>query len=217
MISYLTSDNLEFPTVDQALKEPNGLLAVGGDLSVKRLMNAYQHGIFPWYNEDQPILWWSPDPRAVLFPKDLHISRSLRRVLNKKDFQITVNKAFHQVIKACAKPRPNQKGTWILPEMVDAYVALHQAGFAHSIEVWKKDKLIGGIYGVAVGKTFSAESMFKQEANASKIALVHLTKNLSYKLIDCQIFNPFLQSMGTIEISRAEYLVHLTKWCYNCP
>lgn len=211
MITYLTSENIEFPPVEKALKEPNGLLAAGGDLSVKRLLNAYQHGIFPWYSKGQPVLWWSPNPRAVLFPKDLHISRSLRRILNKKEFQITVNQAFHKVITACAQPRKTQKDTWILPEMIDAYIALHEAGFAHSVETWQGNKLIGGIYGVAVGKVFSAESMFKKQANASKAALVHLVKNLGYALIDCQIFSPFLQSMGAIEISRTEYLEHLTK------
>ncbi len=205
----LLSETDDFPDVSFALKEPNGLLAVGGDLSVQRLVSAYQNGIFPWFNEGQPILWWSPNPRAVIFLEDFKIARSLKKVLRHTTFEITIDQDFEQVINACASPRPKQQETWISKEMIAAYLNLHQAGYAHSIEVWRDRKLIGGLYGVDCGRIFAGESMFSFESNGSKIALVALVNHLqkfNYELIDCQFNNPFLQKFGTCEIPRDEFI-----------
>ena len=197
-----------FPPVENALSEPNGLLAVGGDLSPQRLLEAYSKGIFPWFNEDDPILWWSPDPRMVLFPDELKISRSLRKTLKKDHYQIRTDCSFTQVMHACAAPRRGQAGTWIHPKMVAAYTILHEMGLAHSIETWMDGVLIGGLYGVSLGKVFFGESMFSLVPDASKIALVHLVKQLQYweyGLIDCQVKTGHLASLGAREISRVEF------------
>lgn len=208
----LNIDDLEFPPVEQAMKSPNGLLAVGGDLSPTRLLAAYSQGIFPWYSDDEPILWWSPDPRGVLFFDDLHISKDLEKHLRKRNFQISFDQAFEDVIRACAEPRKKHPLTWITPEMMAAYCELHRLGFAHSLEVWQNDQLIGGIYGVWINEVFCGESMFSRVSNASKIALVFLIEYLKEhdaKLLDCQLLNPFLESMGAREIPRREFLKFL--------
>lgn len=198
-LPWLSIDNLQFPALETALTEPNGLLAVGGDLSVERLTAAYQRGIFPWYEADQPILWWSPDPRCVLFPDQLHVSRSLKKRLASNCYQVTLDRAFTRVVAACAAPRAASEGTWISPEMQQAYVALHHSGIAHSVEVWSDASLVGGLYGVALGRVFFGESMFSLRSDASKVGLVHLCRRLQdwgYELIDCQVDNPHLQSLG---------------------
>ena len=197
-----------FPPVENALSEPNGLLAVGGDLSPQRLLEAYSRGIFPWFYEDDPILWWSPDPRMVLFPDELKISRSLRKTLKKDHYQIRTDCSFTQVMHACAAPRKGQAGTWIHPQMVVAYTILHEMGLAHSIETWMDGVLVGGLYGVSLGKVFFGESMFSLVPDASKIAFVHLVKQLQcweYGLIDCQVKTGHLASLGAREISRVEF------------
>ena len=201
-----------FPASDQALDYPRGLLAAGGDLSPARLTNAYRHGIFPWYSEGEPILWWSPAPRCVLFPSAVHVSRRLRRRYNQGRFTLTADLAFNRVIEACAGPRSDHDGTWITDEMLAAYIQLHQLGIAHSVEVWLDDELAGGIYGLALGRVFFGESMFSKHKDASKVALVTLCKQLQrwdFTLLDCQIINPHLLSMGAQEISRNEFQQHL--------
>jgi len=197
-----------FPPVENALSEPNGLLAIGGDLTSHRLLEAYSKGIFPWFNEDQPILWWSPDPRMVLFPHQLKISRSLRKAVKKTHYKICTDCNFTQVMLACAAPREGQSGTWIHPQMIAAYTALHEMGLAHCVETWIDGELAGGLYGVALGKVFFGESMFSRVQDASKIALVHLVKQLQFwqfGLIDCQVKTHHLVSLGAQEISRAEF------------
>ncbi|SNX60508.1 leucyl/phenylalanyl-tRNA--protein transferase [Nitrosomonas ureae] len=197
-----------FPPVENALSEPNGLLAIGGDLTSHRLLEAYSKGIFPWFNEDQPILWWSPDPRMVLFPHHLKISRSLRKAVKKTHYKICTDCNFTQVMLACAAPREGQSGTWIHPQMIAAYTALHEMGLAHCVETWIDGELAGGLYGVALGKVFFGESMFSRVQDASKIALVHLVKQLQFwqfGLIDCQVKTHHLASLGAQEISRAEF------------
>lgn len=201
-----------FPPLEKALDDPNGLLAIGGDLSPQRLIEAYRSGIFPWFNEDEPILWWSPDPRMVLFPEELKISRSLRKTLYKDHYQILTDTAFTQVMHACAAPRKGQSGTWIHPEMIAAYTTLHDMGLAHSVETWIDGELVGGLYGVALGKVFFGESMFSSSTDASKIAFVHLVKQLQYRefgLIDCQVKTHHLASLGAREISRASFSLQL--------
>lgn len=207
MIHLLSSNSL-FPPLEEALREPNGLLAMGGDLSPQRLINAYQNGIFPWFNEDEPILWWSPDPRMVLFPSELKVSRSLKKSIQKNNYIIRTDYHFTQVMQACAAPRKNQAGTWIHPEMVAAYSALHELGLAHSVETWVDGKLVGGLYGIALGKVFFGESMFSCVPDASKIAFVHLVRQLAqwnFVLIDCQIRTAHLASLGAREIPRTEF------------
>lgn len=207
MIPWLTSD-LSFPPPELALIEPNGLLALGGDLSCKRLIQAYSKGIFPWFNEDEPILWWSPDPRMVLFPAELKITRSLRKALQKHDYQVSADRSFDQVIAACAAPRRNQGGTWINPGMIEAYRELHRMGHAHSVETWIDGKLSGGLYGVALGHAFFGESMFSRTTDASKIAFVHLVKQLArwrFGIIDCQMKTAHLASLGAREIPRTQF------------
>lgn len=201
--------NQAFPPVELALDEPNGLLAVGGDLSPARLINAYRHGIFPWFNENQPILWWSPDPRAVLFPEHLHVSRSLRRLIKKEPFKITLDRDFEGVLRACAEPRRHEPGTWITAGMRDAYLKLHGMGAAHSVEAWQEGKLVGGLYGVAIGRVFFGESMFSRATNASKVAFVYLVEQLQrwrYTLIDCQVSSAHLHSLGAVDIKRDVFI-----------
>src|SRR3990170_3528099 len=185
-----------FPPPEYA--DASGLLAVGGDLSSQRLLEAYRRGIFPWYSEDQPILWWSPEPRCVLFPGNLKVSRSLRATLRKDRFQVSVDRAFRQVMAACAGPRRGQTGTWVTPELIEAYERLHRLGYAHSVECWRDGRLVGGLYGVALGRVFFGESMFAQEPDASKVCLVHLVGDLQHRdftLVDCQVPTPHLESL----------------------
>ena len=207
-LPWLDPDQLWFPPADDALEDPDGLLAVGGDLSSERLLLAYRNGIFPWFSEDQPILWWSPDPRCVLIPDDIHISRSLRRTLNQQRFSVTADRCFSRVIRLCATTRA--EGTWITDEMMAAYSRLHRQGHAHSIEVWNpQGELAGGMYGVALGRCFFGESMFSLETNASKVLMVHLARQLAawgYQLMDCQVESRHLMSMGARTIPRAEFL-----------
>ena len=205
----LSETSLAFPPLEYALSEPNGLLAVGGDLSPQRLISAYKNGIFPWFSEHDPLLWWSPDPRAVINIPDLNINRTLTKFLKKSPFTVTLNKNFNEVIAYCSDAPFRRDGTWILPEMLQAYKNLHQLGYAHSIEVWQEQTLVGGLYGVAINGFFSGESMFYLKSNASKVALVYLAKHLknaNINLIDCQLLNPFLESMGCKEISRENFV-----------
>lgn len=198
-----------FPDVSEALREPDGLLAVGGDLSVARLVNAYRHGIFPWYSDGDPILWWSPDPRTVLIPDQLRQSRSLRKLLRRRVLGVTMDRDFAAVIKACAEPREPGGGTWLVPEMISAYRALHVRGIAHSVEVWQDARLVGGLYGVAVGGVFFGESMFSRVSNASKVALVHLCQRLAdwgFGMIDCQVLTGHLIRMGATQVRRARFV-----------
>jgi leucyl/phenylalanyl-tRNA--protein transferase len=202
----------EFPPPEQASRE--GLLAVGGDLRPGRLLEAYRRGIFPWYNEGQPILWWSPDPRAVLFPHELKISRSLRKTLRSEKFRVTLDERFDDVVRACAGPRQKyaDHGTWITPAMREAYGELHQLGFGHSVETWHDQELVGGLYGVALGAVFFGESMFSRMADASKVALVRGVRQMQrwgYTLIDCQLPSAHLERLGARAIPRAEYLARL--------
>lgn len=216
MIPWLADDSHDFPPLEQALGEPNGLLAAGGDLSLERLIKAYRSGIFPWYNPGEPILWWSPDPRCVLWPEDLHISRSLRKRLRKQDYSVTFDTAFHRVISACASPRPNQDGTWISNDIFCAYLNLHHQGYAHSVEVWIDNELVGGLYGLALGKVFFGESMFSRQRDCSKIAFAWLTRQLQYwgyELIDCQVYNNHLASLGATEIARPDFIAELNRLC----
>lgn len=210
---YLLSSDIAFPSPN--LTSEDGLLAVGGDLDQKRLLLAYSMGIFPWYAEAEPILWWSPDPRLVLYPGDLRISTSLKKAIKKDLFRITMDQAFEQVITACAKiRREKDEGTWIVQDMIEAYCKLHESGFAHSVEAWQDDTLAGGLYGVSLGKCFFGESMFAIITNASKVALVALVnylKKLSFDLIDCQVKTEHLISFGAREISRERFLKQLKK------
>ncbi len=205
--------DLRFPPVD--LSTPEGLLAVGGDLRPERLLEAYRHGIFPWYNDDQPILWWSPDPRTVLFPDKLHISRSLKRSLRPGLFSVSFDRCFHDVMQHCAEPRPQypEGGTWITTEMFAAYGRLHELGYAHSVETWQGEHLVGGLYGVALGGAFFAESMFTRASDASKVALVSLVRQLQtwgFRLMDCQQSSSHILAFGAEAIPRHEFLDHLT-------
>jgi leucyl/phenylalanyl-tRNA--protein transferase len=214
MIPWLDTDT-PFPPLERALKEPSGLLAAGGNLTPQRLLDAYRHGIFPWYNPGQPPLWWSPDPRMVLFPNELKISRSLAKRLKKQDYEIRCDTAFREVMLACAStPRPEQDGSWIVPEILDGYCDLHALGYAHSIETWMDEKLVGGLYGVAIGRMFYGESMFHRATDASKLAFVHLVRHLKqqgYGMIDCQMHTPHLASLGAREIPRDEFARRLTE------
>ncbi len=208
--------DLTFPDVNLALREPDGLLAVGGDLTSERILSAYKLGIFPWYSDDQPILWWSPDPRTVLFPARLKISRSLRKTLRTARFEVTMDRAFRDVIMACAAPRPSSIGTWITRAMTDAYSELHGHGSAHSVECWLDGQLVGGLYGIAIGRVFFGESMFSRETDASKVAfswLVHHLHKRGFGLIDCQVYSVHLASLGAEEIARADFIRHLDTLC----
>ncbi len=207
---YRLSQQLLFPSPE--LAEPGGLLAVGGDLSPRRLLLAYSLGIFPWFGDDEPLLWWSPDPRCVLYPSEVRISRSLAKVLRQERFRVSFNEAFGEVVAACAISRRRQPGTWITQEMRTAYGRLHRLGYAHSVECWWGDELVGGLYGVALGRCFFGESMFHRATDASKVALVALARRLvelGWPLIDCQLPNPHLSSLGAVEIPRREFLQRL--------
>ncbi len=198
----------KFPSIDQALDEPNGLLAIGGDLSKERLLLAYRRGIFPWYCANEPILWWSPDPRLIIRPAKIKISKSLKKLWKQKKYKITIDQAFKQVIKKCQTPRQSQKDTWITQDMLNAYTDLHNEGYAHSVEIWESNNLVGGLYGVALGRAFFGESMFSEKPNTSKLALVALARQLAmwhFELIDCQVSSDHLRSMGGIEISRQKF------------
>lgn len=200
--------SLWFPS--EEVYEDHGIIAIGGDLSTDRLILAYNSGIFPWYNEDEPILWWSPKERMVMIPGEEKVSKSLRNILNRNLFTVTADTAFAEVIDSCQKiVRPGQDGTWLSDDMKAAYLELHREGFAHSIECWQGDELAGGLYGVSLGKIFCGESMFSKVSNASKVAFVTLNRTLQkndFHLIDCQVYNPFLASLGAYEISRSEFL-----------
>jgi leucyl/phenylalanyl-tRNA--protein transferase len=212
--------DLAFPDVELALKEPDGLLAIGGDLSCARLLIAYANGIFPWYGPGQPILWWSPDPRLVLQPESLHISRSLNKTLRKHLFRVTLDEAFETVIEHCAGPRDNASGTWITPEMIAAYLDLHRQGYAHSVECWQEQRLVGGLYGVSIGRVFFGESMFAHASDASKVALVTLAAQLGrwgFPLIDCQVHTRHLESLGAIPLPRKEFTGILRSACALPP
>jgi leucyl/phenylalanyl-tRNA--protein transferase len=205
-----------FPPASQALTEPNGLLAAGGDLSPKRLLAAYRRGIFPWYEEGQPILWWSPDPRSVLRPDAVKVSRSLRRSLNKGGFELEIDRAFEEVVAACAEPRRYTDSTWITREMAAAYTRLHGLGWAHSFESWRDGELVGGLYGVAIGRVFFGESMFARATDASKVAFVRLAEHLQahdFRLIDCQVASAHVASLGATTVSRADFLALLDEYC----
>jgi len=205
-----------FPPVDYALREPDGLLAIGGDLAPQRILSAYRHGIFPWFSPGQPILWWSPDPRAVLFPEKLKVSRSLRKTINHNTYRVTFDTAFSQVIRACATtPRRGQAGTWITEEMQQAYIQLHLMGYAHSAESWSGDELVGGLYGLHLGQIFFGESMFSRQTDASKVAFVHQVRKLQEKgvmLIDCQVTTEHLLSLGAEEIPRDQFIRLLDRY-----
>ena len=211
--------DLSFPGVEHAT--PEGLLAIGGDLQPERLLEAYRHGIFPWYNEGQPILWWSPDPRTVLFPEHLHISRSLKRSLRPGLFRVTFDQCFETIVRHCAGPRPQypEGGTWIIPAMIEAYTALHRGAYAHSVETWQGDDLVGGLYGVAIGGAFFAESMFTKVDDASKVALVCLVRQLhkwGFRIVDCQQSSPHVLRLGAEEIPRRSY-IDLVKTAVTLP
>lgn len=204
-----------FPHPETALQDPDGLLAVGGDLSPERLMAGYARGIFPWFNDGQPILWWSPDPRAVLFPAEMHVSRSLKRTLKRDAFAITFDRAFDAVIAGCSESR-SETGTWITPEMRQAYESLHELGAAHSVEVWQGETLAGGLYGVGLGRLFAGESMFSAVTDASKVAMLALAQRcqaLGVELIDCQLPTPHLERLGVRLIRRSEYLSRISTLC----
>lgn len=205
-----------FPHIDDALVEPEGLLAAGGDLGSARLIEAYRRGIFPWYDDGQPILWWSPDPRCVLRPREFHVSRSLRRALRKSSMEIRFNTVFSDVIRACAEPRPSQTGTWITADMIVAFERLHDEGWAHSIEVWDGGELAGGIYGIAIGRMFFGESMFSRLTNASKFGLLALSRIMSdegFALLDCQVVSAHLTTLGARMIPRSEFAAILAEAC----
>jgi leucyl/phenylalanyl-tRNA--protein transferase len=217
-IAWLSDDDgAGFPPVNCALAEPDGLLAVGGTLSPRRLISAYEQGVFPWYAERQPVLWWSPDPRAVLFPAELHLSRSLRKRMRNAGLETRLDTAFAEVIRHCAEPRPTADGTWLTADMIDAYSELHRHGLAHSVESWRGADLVGGLYGVRLGRVFFGESMFSRETDASKIALVRLIHEARARgivVIDCQIASPHLQSLGSRSIPRAEFIALLAEHCH---
>jgi leucyl/phenylalanyl-tRNA--protein transferase len=211
----LTTDDFTFPNPEYALDDPDGLLAIGGDLSVQRLINAYHHAIFPWFSQGEPILWWSPSERAVIHPEHVHISKSMAKFMRTTTLKVTLNYAFSEVIKACAQPRKTQSGTWISPAIQQAYQQLHQKGLAHSIEVWDSDLLVGGLYGINVGGVFCGESMFHTQTNASKLAFITLCQHFSHyqgKLIDCQMITPHLESLGVIAITRSDFIKQLQKY-----
>ncbi|WP_055442729.1 leucyl/phenylalanyl-tRNA--protein transferase [Lacinutrix himadriensis] len=206
---YVLDQNIIFPKVEEA--DDEGLLAIGGDLSVERLLLAYKTGIFPWFNEGDPVLWWSPDPRFVLFPKKLKVSKSMKQVLKKSDFTVTVNQDFMGVIKACSlAKRDGQSGTWITDAMVQAYIKLHELGYAKSVEVWQEEELVAGLYGLDLNNgVFCGESMFTNVSNASKVAFITFIQNTNYKLIDCQVYTSHLESLGAEDISRDDFLSFL--------
>ncbi len=207
-IPFLAPDDdlTPFPSVSSALSEPNGLLMAGGNLSPQRLMAAYRAGVFPWYEAGEPILWWSPDPRCIIWPDNIRITRSLRKTIRNGHFEITENLAYRQVMKQCGAPRKGSSGTWVTNEMIDAYCTLNELGMARSLEVWMGHRLVGGLYGIQLGDVFVGESMFSTERDASKVALAYLAQSGRYKLIDCQLETAHLVSMGAISISRERYI-----------
>jgi leucyl/phenylalanyl-tRNA--protein transferase len=208
-IPWITSNSSTFPDLSTALNEPNGLLAFGDDLSAERVYQAYQNGIFPWFSDGEPVMWWSPDPRGIINISQLVINKTLKKVIKRNTFTVTINKDFNQVIALCADAPFRQEETWIVDPMIAAYKLLHKQGKAHSIEVWHNEQLVGGLYGVAVNGYFSGESMFYRQSNASKIALVYLAellKSINVEVIDCQMVNPFLANMGCIEVTREQFL-----------
>lgn len=214
MIPWLQASD-PFPPVEAARRVPNGLLAAGADLTPQRLLDAYTRGIFPWFNPGEPILWWSPDPRMVLFPQEFRPSRSLRKRLRRRDYEVRVDTAFRQVMLGCAAPRRGQHGSWITPQMVEAYTHLNTLGYAHSVETWMQGELVGGLYGVAIGRVFFGESMFARVTDASKIAFAHLVAQLmhwDFGLIDCQMSTRHLASLGAREIPRSEFIALLARF-----
>jgi leucyl/phenylalanyl-tRNA--protein transferase len=214
------SPNQIFPAIETALTEPDGLLAAGGCLSSQRIINAYKQGIFPWYSPGEPILWWSPNPRLVLFPENLYISHSLRKTIRKGTFSLTYDQSFAQVMQYCAAPREEDAGTWITEEMYQSYTQLYQQGIAHSVEAWFDDELVGGLYGIAIGQVFFGESMFHKKTNASKVAFCYLVQQLSewgYRLIDCQVHTHHLSSLGAEEINRANFSSLIKQYCATQP
>lgn len=210
---WLEDNNYEFPPLEQALTDPDGLLAAGGSLSPAILLKAYRGGIFPWYSQGQPVLWWSPDPRCVLFPEKLKISRSLRKTLNKNLFIVKQDTAFRDVMLNCSKPRKDHAGTWITNEMLEAYCHMHELGYAHSIECWQDDQLAGGLYGMSLGDMFFGESMFSKQADASKVALEYLCNSIRPKLIDVQVYSKHMGSLGAELIPRKRFIEYLHKYC----
>lgn len=223
MIPWLSPQNLDFPPVEYAMDEPNGLLAAGGDLNPDRILAAYRQGIFPWFNPGDPILWWSPNPRTVIFPETHHVSKSLRKTLRKGLYRVTFDRAFVQVMQGCAAPRNYANGTWISEAIIASYTELHRRGFCHSVEVWLGDELVGGLYGMALGKVFFGESMFSRADNASKVGFTYLVRTLrdwGFQLIDCQVANEHLFSLGAKEIPREDFqelLLNFTNLASNYP
>ncbi|WP_397452483.1 leucyl/phenylalanyl-tRNA--protein transferase [Pseudomonas sp. NA-150] len=214
MLTWLQRNNLNFPPLEKALRDPDGLLAAGGDLSADRLIAAYRHGCFPWFSEGQPILWWSPDPRTVLIPEQIHISRSLAKVMRQQRYQVTFDQDFAAVIEACAAPRDYADGTWITGAMQSAYIELHRRGHAHSVEVWDDGVLVGGLYGLAIGQLFFGESMFSRADNASKVGFATLVERLvawGFVLIDCQVHTQYLHSFGATAMARSTFAHYLQK------
>lgn len=208
MLTWLQRDSLDFPPLERALRDPNGLLAAGGDLTPDRLIQAYRHGCFPWFQDGQPILWWSPDPRTVLLPSELHVSRSLSKVMRQERYRVSFDQCFTEVIRACAAPRSYATETWITTPMQDAYLELHKRGIAHSVEVWRGQELVGGLYGLAMGQLFFGESMFSRADNASKVGFATLVERLrawGFVLIDCQMPTEHLISLGARSIPRTEF------------
>ena len=216
---FWVADNVianDFPDVNSALRDPDGLLAIGGVLGKDRLLEAYRKGIFPWYSEGQPVLWWSPNPRCVLEPNDFKISRSLAKTLRNKPYRVSFNQSFADVVMACSQPRKGSSDTWITPEMLNAYTELHQSGYGLSVETWLDDTLVGGLYGVVIGKVFFGESMFSRKVDASKVALTHLVKELrqrDFRLIDCQVHSKHLQTLGATPIPRDLFVNILKHYC----
>lgn len=207
---YLLNEDFDFP--DPELAQEDGLLAMGGDLSVGRILKAYENGIFPWFNPRDPILWWSPDPRGVIIPSQIKVSNSMRNVLNRMDYRVSYDQNFPEVIRHCRFSKRKEAGTWISDGITEAYIRLHEIGVAHSVEVWRHNKLVGGLYGVSLGNAFFGESMFSLEKNCSKIALITLSRkleSLNFSMIDCQLYTEHLGSLGAIEMPRAEFLAHL--------
>lgn len=205
-----------FPPVETALREPDGLLAAGGDLTAARLLHAYRNGIFPWYDEGQPLLWWSPDPRCVICPGDLYLSRRTKRYIRQSPVEIRFNTAFDDVIRACAGPRRSEQGTWITPDMIRAYEELHAGGWAHSVEIWLCDSLVGGLYGIAIGRAFFGESMWSEAPNASKVALLALSRLMDsgdLGILDCQVLSSHLLSLGANAIPRDQFIALLRPLC----
>ncbi len=213
-LTHLDDNSVFFPHPDRALDDPNGLLALGGNLNIDTLLRAYSQGIFPWFSEGDPILWWSPAPRMVIKPDNMHVSRSLRKLVRQENYRYCFDSAFEQVISHCATCR--SEGTWITSEMQQAYINMHQAGHAHSVEIWQEEELVGGLYGIAIGRIFFGESMFSLQPNASKLAFYHLTSHLAekgFQLIDCQMETDHLRSLGAVTMEREEFLEQLERGC----